>query len=103
MKNNCIDNFLSISPLSANLSLISSQLYCRVMDESNTAAFMSRVIMGEITIRGEEEITFPVTPCAAENNGDFELQPGNWKNILTVEPCCRARAEVTVNGGKLVS
>lgn len=65
--------------------------------------FLSQVIMEEITIRGEEEITFSVTSCAAENNGDFEVQPGNWKNILTVELCRRARAEVTVNGGKLVS
>lgn len=49
--------------------------------------------MEEITIRGEEEITFSVTPCAAENNGDFEVRPGNWKNILTVELCRRGHSK----------
>lgn len=49
--------------------------------------------MEEITIRGEEEITFSVTLCAAENNGDFEVRPGNWKNILTVELCRRGHSK----------
>lgn len=44
-------------------------------------------------MRGEEQIAFSVTPCAAENNGDFEVWPGNWKNILTVELCRRGHSK----------
>lgn len=46
-------------------------------------------------------IIFIVAPCADENACDVMAPPDDCGNILDVEPCCRAWAEVTVNGGKL--